>query len=79
MGTVSPVRAQISSTKKLGIAWVQLCLALAAHVTDEALTGFLSVYNPTVLALQAKLGFWLMPTCRCGPAPPRCPTAAWSS
>ncbi|PYX67835.1 MAG: hypothetical protein DMG72_24410 [Acidobacteria bacterium] len=62
MGTVSPVRAQISSTKKLGIAWVQLCLALAAHVTDEALTGFLSVYNPTVLALQAKLGFWLMPT-----------------
>ena len=62
MGTVSPVRAQIGSTKKLGIAWVLLCLALAAHVTDEALTGFLSVYNPTVLALQAKLGFWPMPT-----------------
>jgi hypothetical protein len=32
------------------------------HVTDEALTGFLSVYNPTVLALRAKLGFWPMPT-----------------
>jgi len=37
-------------------------VALAIHVTDEALTGFLSVYNPTVLALRAKLGFWPMPT-----------------
>lgn len=36
--------------------------ALALHVTDEALTGFLSVYNPTVLALRATLGFWPMPT-----------------
>jgi hypothetical protein len=35
--------------------------ALAIHVTDEALTGFLSVYNPTVLALRTKLGFWPMP------------------
>jgi hypothetical protein len=25
------------------------------------LTGFLSVYNPTVLALRTKLGFWSMP------------------
>src|SRR5713101_8351672 len=50
------------STFKLGIAWVALCLALAIHVTDEASTGFLSVYNPTVLALRAKLGFWPMPT-----------------
>lgn len=37
-------------------------LALAVHVTDEALTGFLSVYNPTVLALRARFGFWPMPT-----------------
>jgi len=51
-----------SPTRKLGIAWVLLCLALAAHVTDEASTGFLSVYNPTVLALRQKLGFWPMPT-----------------
>jgi len=62
IGTMSAVRAQITSTKKLGIAWVLVCLALAAHVTDEAFTGFLSVYNPTVLALRAKLGFWPMPT-----------------
>src|SRR2546422_11208783 len=47
---------------KLGMAWVLLCLALAVHVTDEASTGFLAVYNPTVVALQAKLGFWPMPT-----------------
>jgi hypothetical protein len=31
-------------------AWVGLCAALALHVTDEALTGFLDVYNPAVQA-----------------------------
>ena len=34
--------------------WIALCLALALHVVDEASTGFLSVYNPTVMALRAK-------------------------
>jgi hypothetical protein len=38
-----------------------LCAALAVHVADEALTGFLSFYNPTVLALRARFGFWPMP------------------
>jgi len=33
-------------------AWIALCLALALHVVDEASTGFLSVYNPTVMALR---------------------------
>lgn len=47
---------------KLGWAWVMMWIALAIHVADEAITGFLSVYNPTVLALRAKLGFWPMPT-----------------
>lgn len=50
------------STPRLGWAWLALCCALALHVTDEALTGFLSVYNPTVLALRARLGWWPMPT-----------------
>jgi len=36
-------------------------VALGIHVTDEALTGFLPVYNATVLALRAELGFWPMP------------------
>jgi hypothetical protein len=48
--------------RSLGWAWVLLCLALALHVTDEATTGFLDVYNPTVIALRAKLGWWPMPT-----------------
>ncbi len=52
----------IHSTRKLGLAWVALSLALAIHVADEALTGFLPVYNATVLDLRAKLGFWPMPT-----------------
>ncbi len=37
---------------KLGVAWLAFCAALALHVTDEALTGFLSVYNPTVRAFR---------------------------
>jgi hypothetical protein len=53
---------QRPSVYRLGVAWVLMWSALAIHVTDEALTGFLSVYNPTVLALRAKLGFWPMPT-----------------
>ncbi len=39
-----------------------LCAAVAVHVADEALTGFLDVYNPTVVALRARLGWWPMPT-----------------
>ncbi len=37
---------------KLGWAWVALALATALHVADEALTGFLPIYNSTVLALR---------------------------
>jgi hypothetical protein len=44
-----------------GTAWVFLCLALAAHVTDEALTGFLNVYNPTVMAMRARYSWFPMP------------------
>jgi len=35
-------------------AWIALCIALALHIFDEAITGFLSVYNPTVLALRQR-------------------------
>src|SRR5438128_3217901 len=58
----TPVSNPETGTSKLGVAWVALCLALAIHITDEVSTGFLSVYNPTVLALRAKLAFWPMPT-----------------
>lgn len=32
------------------------------HIFDEASTGFLAVYNPTVVALRQQLGWWPMPT-----------------
>jgi hypothetical protein len=35
-------------------AWIALCLALALHVIDEASTGFLGVYNPSVRALRQR-------------------------
>jgi hypothetical protein len=38
-----------------GWAWIALCLALAFHVTDKALANFLSVYNPTVMAVRQRL------------------------
>jgi len=35
-----------------GLAWLLLCLALVAHVVDEALTDFLGYFNATVLTLH---------------------------
>jgi hypothetical protein len=43
-------------------AWVLLCAALAVHVADEALTGFLSVYNPAVRAIRERAPFLPLPT-----------------
>src|SRR5690348_7423196 len=50
-----------SPGRKLGFAWIGLCLATAVHVTDEALTGFLSVYNPTVSIMRERWGWFPMP------------------
>jgi hypothetical protein len=50
--------------RKTGIAWIALCLALALHVADEAATGFLSVYNPTVIALRERVSWLPMPVFR---------------
>ncbi|MBI1760936.1 MAG: hypothetical protein HYR56_05800 [Acidobacteria bacterium] len=47
-----------------GWAWLALAGALTVHVADEALTGFLSVYNPTVLALRERLLYLPLPTFR---------------
>jgi hypothetical protein len=41
---------------------VALTVALAAHVADEALTDFLSVYNPIVRAARDRFGWFPMPT-----------------
>jgi hypothetical protein len=45
-----------------GRAWFALTVAFALHVIDEASTGFLSIYNPTVTALRARWGWFPMPT-----------------
>lgn len=45
-----------------GRAWLGLAGALALHVTDEALTDFLSVYNPAVHAIRERFPFLPLPT-----------------
>jgi hypothetical protein len=47
---------------RLGWAWIALCGAFAAHVFDENTTGFLSVYNPTVIEMRHRFGWFPMPT-----------------
>lgn len=58
-----PPRAEAAryAARRHGWAWLALCAALAAHVTDEALTDFLSVYNPTVRAIRQTLPFLPLP------------------
>lgn len=48
--------------RNFGCAWLFLCLAFVAHVADEALTHFLDIYNPTVLAVRASNPWFPMPT-----------------
>lgn len=43
-------------------AWIALSLALALHVADEALTGFLGVYNATVSVLTDRWPWLPAPT-----------------
>ena len=51
-----------AGASRFGLAWVALCGALAIHVVDEALTDFLSVYNPAVRAIRARFSFLPLPT-----------------
>jgi hypothetical protein len=44
------------------IAWLLLCAALAVHITDEALTGFLDLYNPAVLSIRERVPWLIFPT-----------------
>lgn len=43
------------------LAWMAMCGALAVHVADEALTGWLDWYNPTVSAIYEQYPFPLLP------------------
>gem|GEM_PF-380592 len=60
---VAPASTRASALPdNFALACIMLCLAFCAHVADEALTGFLGVYNPTVIAIHAKLRWFPMPT-----------------
>jgi hypothetical protein len=48
-------------TLRFGFAWLLLSVALSLHVTDEALTDFLSVYNPAVQAIRKRVPFIPLP------------------
>lgn len=43
-------------------AWICLALALALHVTDEALTGFLPIYNGIVHGIRTRHPWIPLPT-----------------
>jgi hypothetical protein len=45
-----------------GLAWIGLSLALALHVADEALNGFLSFYNPMVRRIREQVPLLPLPT-----------------
>ena len=59
--SVSASQPAFQPSCSFGRAWVALTVALAIHVTDEAITGFLSVYNPTVLAIRETFPNFFMP------------------
>jgi hypothetical protein len=54
--------APLGEGSRFGLAWVTLCAAVAIHVADEALTGFLAVYNPAVRAIRQRVRFLPLPT-----------------
>jgi hypothetical protein len=43
-------------------AWLVLTAALTAHIADEAVTGFLDLYNPAVQAMRERHRWLLLPT-----------------
>lgn len=51
-----------SAGRRVGIAWLLLTLMLGAHVADEALTGFLDVYNPVAREIRSVLPLLPLPT-----------------
>lgn len=55
-------RSKVGDPRRHGRAWITLCAAFALHVIDEALTDFLSLYNPAVLALRERIPWLPFPT-----------------
>ncbi len=50
-----------SAARRFGQTWLLLAAALALHVTDEALTDFLSVYNPVAEAIRHRVPWLPLP------------------
>jgi hypothetical protein len=48
--------------RNYGRAWLALTFAVAIHVTDEAATGFLSLYNPVVRDIRERVPWLPLPT-----------------
>jgi len=57
-----PGERRARAVLRFGRAWLALAGALAIHVTDEALTDFLAVYNPTVQSIRGRLPWLPLPT-----------------
>lgn len=49
-------------TKQWGYAWLALGIAIALHVADEAVTGFLPFYNSIALSLRESYSWIPLPT-----------------
>lgn len=58
------MRVAAGRTPRLGMAWLALSAAVALHVIDEALTGFLSVFNPTMMVLKQRFPWAPFPAFR---------------
>ena len=56
------MHAPSQAASGFGRPWFALTIAFALHVLDEATTGFLDVYNPTVTAMRSRYGWFPMPT-----------------
>lgn len=52
----------LAARRRWGICWLALCGALAIHVTDEALTGFLSLWNPLVASIRDQIAWIPLPS-----------------
>jgi hypothetical protein len=59
---VGTMEHEPSARRGFGRGWFALTVAFVLHVLDEASTGFLNVYNPTVTAMRERWGWFPMPT-----------------
>jgi hypothetical protein len=48
------------SAPGFGTAWFALCVAFALHIVDEASTGFLAMYNPSITMLRERWSWFPM-------------------